>query len=381
MRNALTLRLRDLALIATVVLASCGGAAPGPPSASGSAVPKSSSVPAEWQQAVADAKKEGTVAVFGPDGTDVQQALTAPFESAYGIKVDFLADQSGQAMVPRLTTERAAGKYLWDIEISGTSQALLVMSPNKMLDPAEPALILPDVKATSTWRGGSLELLGAGREIAITTPIQRGTLFINTNLVKASDFKSYKDLLDPKWKGKILLDDPRRSGPGLATFTFFYLHPDLGPAFIKALGEQQLTPIKDFQQEIDLVGQGKYPILLGGADYLAVARAKQGIPIDIVDPRNLKEGSDTSAVNGAVALMNQAPHPNAARVYLNWLLSKEGQTGFAKAAGYVSARLDVANDWAPAWRVPQPGAIKTYDLQALSARDKVVAAAEEALGK
>jgi ABC-type Fe3+ transport system substrate-binding protein len=80
-------------------------------------------------------------------------------------------------------------------------------------------------------------------------------------------------------------------------------------------------------------------------------------------------------------LVNKPAHPNAAKVYLNWLLGKDEQTAFAKANGYVSARVDVPTDFVPAWRVPQPGAIKTYDSQAIAVRDKVLAAADDALGK
>jgi ABC-type Fe3+ transport system substrate-binding protein len=82
-----------------------------------------------------------------------------------------------------------------------------------------------------------------------------------------------------------------------------------------------------------------------------------------------------------VAMVNKPPHPNAAKVYLNWLLSKDEQTAFAKTNGYISARVDVPTDFAPAWRVPKPGAIKTYDAAAIAVKDKVVAAADDALGK
>ena len=162
--------------------------------------------------------------------------------------------------------------------------------------------------------------------------------FLQSQAGQPKEFKSHKDLLDPKWKGKLILDDPRRAGPGQATFTFFYLHPELGPDFIRALGKQQITILKDFAQEVDAIGQGRYPVLIGTADFVAIARAKQGVPIAIVDPRQLKEGTDVSPANGALALFNKAPHPNAAKIYINWLLSKEGQTVFARASGYVSAR-------------------------------------------
>lgn len=392
--------------LATLGLASCGGAAPAssPPAApprtatpigasapaSGSAAakpsvatsatakPAGSAAPAEWQQTLDAAKKEGTVSVFGPDGNDMHDVLTAPFEKEFGIKVDYVGDP-GPGIPPRINQERSAGKFLWDIIVAGTSTGLGSLIPGKILDPMDPALILPDVKDPKTWRGGSMEFLDDNHTMLVMSPFQRGTLFINPKLAAATDFKSYKDLLDPKWKGKIVLDDPRKAGPGQATFTFFYLQPDLGPDYIKALGQQQMTVVKDFSQEVDMIGQGRNPVLLGGADFIVFARAKQGVPIEVVDPRGLKEGSDVSPANGSVGLVNKPPHPNAAKVYLNWLLSKDEQTAFAKTNGYISARVDVPTDFAPAWRVPQPGAIKTYDAKALSVRGKVLAAAEDAL--
>jgi iron(III) transport system substrate-binding protein len=390
--------LAPCVLLVALVAAACGGAsAPAStgstaaggslasPAAASAAKPAGSQAadansPPEWQQTVDAAKKEGTVAVFGPDGTDMHDVLTAPFEKQFGIKVDYVGDP-GPGVSPRLNAERGAGKFLWDVVVTGTSTGLTALVPSKVLDPMEPALILPDVKDPKTWRGGAMEFLDPAHQLLVMSPFQRGTLFINPKMAKAEDFKTYKDLLDPKWKGKVVLDDPRKSGPGQATFTFFYLHPDLGPSFIKDLGQQQMTVIKDFQQEVDMVGQGRFPVLLGGADFVVAARARQGVPIDVVDPRGLKEGSDVSPANGSVALVNKPPHPNAAKVYLNWLLSKEEQTAFAKTNGYISARLDVPTDFAPAWRVPQPGAIKTYDAAAIAVKDKVVAAAEDALGR
>jgi iron(III) transport system substrate-binding protein len=199
-------------------------------------------------------------------------------------------------------------------------------------------------------------------------------------MVQPNEIRSYRDLLDPKWRGRMVMNDPRRAGPGLATFTFFYLHPELGPDFIRALARQDITIMRNFQQEVDAVGQGRFAILIGTADAIAEERIRQGVPVHIVDPNQLREGSDVSPANGNVALFNRAPHPNAAKVYINWLLSKEGQTEFSRAAGYVSARVDVPTDHALPWRVPAPSAIKTYDLKAVGMRDEVITLLEEIFG-
>ena len=333
----------------------------------------------EWESTLAAAKKENVVTVITDVTSAIRDALTISFQSKYNIQVD-LFGALGREIPPRVLAERKAGRYLWDVFVHGTTTGLESMIPAAAFDPLEPALFFPDIKDPKTWRGGGLEFLDPNKTFMVMTPFQRGTIFYNPKLVSGKEFKSHKDLLDPKWKGKLILDDPRRAGPGQATFTFFYLHPDLGPDFIRALGKQQITIMKDFAQEVDAIGQGRYPVLIGTADFVATARAKQGVPITIVDPRQLKEGTDVSPANGALALFNRAPHPNAAKIYINWLLSKEGQTAFARASGYVSSRLDVPNDHAEPWRVPQAGSIKTYNRAAMQVKDQLMPLLIEVFG-
>jgi iron(III) transport system substrate-binding protein len=244
--------------------------------------------------------------------------------------------------------------------------------PSKAIEPIEPTLILPEVKDPKYWRGGALPLIGSGREILVMTPYQRGTIFYNKNMVREDEFKSYKDLLDAKWKDKLQMDDPRRPGPGNATFIFFYLHPDLGVDYIRALAKQNITMQNDYQQEVDIVGQGRAPVMLGAVDYLAEARMKQGAPIGIVEPGKIKEGTDVSAASGCVAIFNRAAHPNAAKVYLNWLLTKDTQTAYAKANVFTDARADVNADWVEPWRVPAPNAIRTDGEAGVAAREKLI---------
>jgi iron(III) transport system substrate-binding protein len=328
------------------------------------------SIAAEWESTLAAAKKEGKVAVLTDVTATLRDALTLEFQKNFGIPVE-LFGSSGREVAPRVAAERKAGQFLWDIYIHGSTTALEAMIPMGAFDPLEPALIQQDIKNPQTWRGGAIEFLDPGKTTMVMTPFQRGTLFYNPTLVNVKELKSYKDLLDPKWRGKMIVDDPRRAGPGAATFTFFYLHPELGPDFIRALGKQQLTIFRDYAQEVDAIGQGRYPLLIGAADFVAISRAKQGVPIAIVDARQLKEGTDLSPTNGNLALFNRAPNPNAAKVYINWLLSKEGQTIFARANGYISARLDVPTDHTEPWRVPLPGAIKTYTKAAMQVKDNL----------
>ena len=333
----------------------------------------------EWEKILAAGKKEGKVAMIGPVGADRRDVLVEPFQKKYGITVEYFPDR-GAGIGPRLSTERGAGQYLWDVTVTGTTTGLVTLLPAGMLDPLEPTLILPDVKDPKQWRGGALEFVDAGKRFLVMTPSQRGTLFVNPKVVKPQEIKSYKDLLNPKWRKKIVMDDPTRAGPGQATFTFFYLHPELGPNFIRALAKQEPTVLRDYTQEIDGIAREKYSILIGVSDIVAEERMKDGLPVVILDPRQIKEGSDVSPGSGGLGFFNRAPHQNAAKVYINWLLSKEGQEGFAKVNGYISARLDVPTDHSP-WRVPIPGSIKTYTQKAIDTKDDVTALFKEAFGR
>ena len=150
-----------------------------------------------------------------------------------------------------------------------------------------------------------------------------------------------------------------------------------GLDFIRALAKQDITIQNDYQQEVDMIGQGRASLLIGGVDYLAEARIKQGAPIGIVPSAQLKEGTDVSCASGTVSVFNKAPHPNAAKVYLNWLLGKEGATAFAKVNSFTSGRADVNADWTEPWRLPVPNAIQTDGEIAIQVNPKLVPVLQE----
>ena len=147
----------------------------------------------DWEKVLAAAKKEGTVAVVGPAGNDRHDLLTLAFEKKYGIKVEYLSSRSSTTG-PKISAERKAGKFLWDVFVGGTSTGIETLLPGGMLDPIEPALILPEVKDPKQWRGGGIEYFDAGKSFVIMTPSQRGTLYVNPKVVKPESITSYKDL-------------------------------------------------------------------------------------------------------------------------------------------------------------------------------------------
>jgi ABC-type Fe3+ transport system substrate-binding protein len=209
----------------------------------------------------------------------------------------------------------------------------------------------------------------------------KSAVFVNTSLIKPEELKSMKDLLDPKWQGKLLAGDPRVAGPGQATFSFFFAHKDLGPDFLKKLGNQKIHLLRDDRQAVEWLAQGKYPILIGGSDVDAEPFIRQGLPVRIVSPSQVKEGGYLTAGPGGICLLNKAPHSNAAKVYLNWLLSKEGQTVLSKGVGYPSRRLDTPRPTEP-WKFPpQKGYWVSYDEHAvMEVKNKLVPVLKEIFG-
>jgi len=368
----------QLAAVASLALLSACTSGGQPQSAASTSTPSSATAvgastrpgseqAASWDDTLAAGKREGTVAVIGPVGDEVHNALTSAFQSQYGIQVDYQALQ-GAEIGPRVSPERQAGKYLWDVYIGGVPQVLTSLFPIAALDPIEPALLLPDVKDPAKWRNGGMEFVDAARRLMVMAPTTQGVLYVNPKLVEPTSLKSYKDLLDPRWKGKLLVQDPRIVGPGQSTFTFFFLHPELGPNFIRALAAQQPTILRDYRQEADQVAKGGSALLIGGNDFTVEPMTTAGLPILTIDPRQVHEGSPVSSGSSGLAVFNRAPHPNAGKIYVNWLLSQEGQTALSKALSYVSARVDVSTGLA-AWKVPQPNFIKVYGEDALRTID------------
>lgn len=367
--------LRPLLVAVSILLAACGSGGAAPPTGSSAGSP-SGSAQSDWDKTVAAAKLEGQVSVIMPPGDATKAALVDQFEKAYGISVDALSSSGSQA-VTRVMAERGANKYLWDIFVNGVTEVLTTFIPAHAVDPITPALVLPEVTDSKNWRDGSIEYVDSDHLVVATTRTVYPTVWVNTKSVKADQIKSFKDLLDPAWKGKVVMDDPRKSGPGQALLTEWYLTPELGPDFIRAFAAQQPLIMTDYAQEANAVGQGQQSVLLGGSDQTMDQLIKKGVPVAVVPPQQLKEPPQVAAGATAVALFNHAAHPNAAKVYLNWLLSKEGQTGFARSQTAVSNRLDVPSDYLDSWRVPSAGAIKTYGPDALAVRDKASALAKE----
>lgn len=305
----------------------------------------------DWEQTVAAANQEGEISIYGSSG---YEKVFAGFQKRYPeIKVNAVTGLRGSEYGQRVMTERRAGKYLVDLFIDGVVTPNQVFLKADILDPIRPLLVLPEVVDESKWWGGKHHYADPeGKYIFVFQGnIHGGENAYNTKLIDPAQFKSYWDFLDPKWKGKIVAYDVKRVSNVAHSLRFFYNHPDLGPDFVRRFfGEMELTFSRDERQMIDWLAAGKFPLafFIGGVE----EAAKQGLPISMFQPSSFKEGAFIGPTQGGVSLFKNAPHPNAAKVAINWLLSQEGQNGYQEVFARIgdirqSMREDIPRDVIP----------------------------------
>jgi iron(III) transport system substrate-binding protein len=320
----------------------------------------------EWEKTIQAAKREGEVAVYGPHNP-MYLPLWETFQKAFaGIKINFLPGK-GSDLTQKILTERRAGKYLADLIMGGSSN--YVAYPPGVLEPLRPVMILPEVHDESAWWQKKLWFADPQNQSAILLTGELGTRrgSYNTSLLDPKEVQSWWDLLKPKFKGKLGTFDPLVSGGGGETFVFFYAAPALGPRFIsRLLTETDILVTRHLEQGTDWLGQGKILFYIGSGQ--PVMRAKQqGLPVDLL-PHPLKEGDIMGGGACCLALLNRAPHPNAAKVFVNWVLSREGQIAWQKYSETNSLRMDIPKDDLPLWARPQSG-IEYYMLNASQNQD------------
>ena len=307
----------------------------------------------EWMETLAAARKEGRVVLVGSTDPTVRRELTAKFQKRFGITLEYLGVRSGE-MVGRVRIERRAGAHTIDAWMSGTITAATILYPEKWLTPLKPTLVLPEVLDASKWKKGKPWFTDPrGEYVLRLNNYVSAILYLNTKYVKVKEIQSIKDLLNPKWKGKISVYNPSVQGSGSNIAAFLYM--SLGEDFVKKLYVDQRPGIsRNFRQVGDWLAQGKYPITIGLRERVADRVRADGIPVEtIYRLRGLPER--VVAGIGNIALMNRPPNPNAARVFANWITSKEGLETYSRAYGTPTLRNDVDESFLPPRIIPRPG--------------------------
>ena len=295
----------------------------------------------DWPQTVTAARKEGKVVVNTFPGDGYKRALKA-FTQAYpDIKLEHTGLHS-QDFAPRITQERQANLFTWDVVLIPTSTALQVLRPAGVWDPVRPVVMVPEAKDDAGWEGGFERGFRLVKDRALCygfVAVRGGGVTINTDLVKEDQVRGLKDLLDPRWKGKLLLPDVRVMGDSFWPMTAARLH--MGDEIIKKLFVDQ-DPVlsRDNRQVAEFMVRGRYPIALGVNPQLLATFQRQGLGKNL-KLLHLPELSSMSSSSSTIWLVNRAPHPSAAKVFINWLLTKDAQVVWAREVETNSRRLGV----------------------------------------
>jgi iron(III) transport system substrate-binding protein len=279
----------------------------------------------EWQRVVEAAKKEGQLALYG--GQEITHPdIVAAFNKDFPFIKVISATGRAADLMTRILAERRADRYLADVMASGPNGPRMLYL-GKSLDPIAPAFILPEVIEGANWYGGKHWYADPENQhiFMFEGTINSTGLSYNTKMMSPGDIKSIWDLLAPKWKGKLLGMDPRSSAPP-TPILILYHRADVGPEFVRRLyKETEITLFRDRAQGTNWLASGKFPLCLLCRDIDKAA--KQGLPVEDIAPDQLKEGASIGGGGSSVVvLINRAPHPNAARVFINWYLSRQGQT-------------------------------------------------------
>jgi iron(III) transport system substrate-binding protein len=291
----------------------------------------------EWEQIVEAAKKEGVLYIASAPGEAYRTALTIPFQEKYPeIEIKYTA-MNGSEFWPRMLQERSVDKYLWDISIIGLD-AIGWDKGRELTVPIRP-LMRPELLDDGLWLGGTefLFMDQTDQYAPGFLSYAQTTVSVNRDLISEEEFSTPEQLLDPKFKGKIVIKDPR-TGAGLGSLAV--LLAEYGEDFVRDfLTKQDVVVTKDNRQIAEWVIRGKYPIGIGFDSTFLPQFQEQGVGLNVKEitegPQKLSRGFS------ATSIIKDAPNPNAARVYINWLYSQEGQSEVVRILKLNSTRLDV----------------------------------------
>lgn len=307
------------------------------------AAPAAKAAPAwqeEWAKLVTAAEAEGSISIVTRIGDVYRTAVTAFEETFPKIHIEH------QGMIalnfgPRVIQERKSGVYQWDILLSTVTTPLSVFRQEGILDPIRPLIFRSDILEDSNWTDG---FDGGWRDndkkwsYAYGITLNR-SIWVNTDLVKDGEIKSSMDLLEPKWKGKIVAADPRIGGFGnMVTLMRLKYGDDVVNRLYR---DQEVVVSQENRQTTEWLLRGKYSIgvqavneqVLQDFQAQGLGGNLRHVPLD---------DADYVGASGNVAFaFNRAPHPNAARLFTNWLLARDGQVAWTERTQQNSRRVDV----------------------------------------
>jgi len=287
------------------------------------------------------AKKEGKVVVSIPASSELRKTMEGAFEKRYpGIDLE-LYPSSASKQLRRIRDEFKAGVHYFDIHLGGAGSMVSGFVGGKIVEPFEQFLLAPDVKDPKNWWGGYMSIDEEKRYVFTYAAFLTANFWYNTQLVKPDELTSYEDLLNPKLKGKIGFFDPRRPGAGRGVWEYMWMHK--GVEYLKGLAAQDLLLSQNQRVMAESLAKGKLAVTIGVTYYGFRSFVDAGLPVKALPL--FKEGTYGTAGSGNLAVIKNHPHPNATKVYVNWLLGKEGQEIWTRSQSQPTRRVDVDTTW------------------------------------
>jgi iron(III) transport system substrate-binding protein len=294
----------------------------------------------EWDKTVELAKKEGRVVVSITTSTELRAAIEKHFEKRFGIDVEPVVGRAPNVIRKMIEESKGGVRYV-DVHVGGSESIITGLLPEGILEPLEPLMLLPEVKETKQWWGGHIWSDNAKKFVYSSLAHQSESLWYNPQVVRSEEVRSYDDFLDEKWQNKIGLLDPRTPGSGASLWS--YIREIKGEEYLKRLVAQKLIINRDQRLLAENLARGKISFVMGLGYYSYAPFLKAGLPVQPLP--TLKEGTYISGGSGHLVALKNPPHSNAAKLFINWFLSKDGQDVYSRALGQGTRRLDVDTKW------------------------------------
>ncbi|MCS7172378.1 MAG: extracellular solute-binding protein [Armatimonadetes bacterium] len=274
----------------------------------------------DWASVVEAAKREGQLVLYDGHGGAIPtiQFAAERFQRRYGIRVEVSVMRASEA-VERVRIEQRAGRPVADLVTVGSTTAWQMKNLDRTLQPIGS---LPSERKVSAQIRLQMEAWGIA-DVMLTEAVQLYGILINTQLVPPQEEpRSWMDLLDPRWRGKLITDDPRAPGGGFVFFAATYRQ--LGRRYHEVLATQRPFLTRAIAEAANRVARGEfammYPFALG-----LYPRIRELPNVKVSIPR---EGAPY--VFQGVSMPQTVRHPHAARLFAEFLLSEEVQRQLAR---------------------------------------------------
>jgi len=340
-----------------LTLAACApAAAPTPQRAAEAprAGPAAPAAPTDWSAIVAAAQREGVVECACPPRPDFARIIKEGFEAANsGIRLAVTGAPLPEFPV-KVGKEQEAGIYLWDVYMFGPGPEVYDLKNQGGFEPFRNYMVGPDVGTDADWAGGfQRALIDREKQYIFAYWFSvGGQVSVNRELLPSATINAYSDLYDPMYKGKVVWVDPRSGGAGSNVGAFVY--KKYGREGLKRLLVDQEALLVKGNVELaeQLMRGGKGVSLPSLSQDTLIPFVQAGVKLNLEDVGG-PEMVWASVGGSTPAVFKNPPHPNATKVFINWVLSRDTQKLLGDQLGYNSARKDVAPSEPK--NAPQPG--------------------------